>query len=189
MRKQQRMDQNEIHLKTPGTDFNVGLGTRGFPQRSLSRQGVRVPVKGSECKQSLLCLSHSALSPVRLGQREANYPVRSAAGVALQERSLPKCYSSWNKRLRQRNSSRIPLIPWMDLYTVLGVIRGLTTGTSHWLGLRVWGKPYLHIGRLGDTHLSCGGYGSAEIKGMGHHQSALQIFFTYTPIYSPTRLF
>ena len=37
----------------------------------------------------------------------------------------------------------------MDLYTVLGVIQGLTAGTSHWLGLRVWGKPYLHVGRLG----------------------------------------
>jgi hypothetical protein len=37
----------------------------------------------------------------------------------------------------------------MDLYTVLGMIQGLTAGISHWLGLRVWGKPYLHVGRLG----------------------------------------
>jgi hypothetical protein len=37
----------------------------------------------------------------------------------------------------------------MDLYTVLGVIQGWTTGTSHWLGLRIWGKPYLHMGSLG----------------------------------------
>ena len=37
----------------------------------------------------------------------------------------------------------------MALYTVLGVIQGLTAGTSHWLGLRVWGKPYLHVGGLG----------------------------------------
>jgi hypothetical protein len=37
----------------------------------------------------------------------------------------------------------------MDLYTVLGVIQGSTAGTSHWLGLRVWGKPYLHVERLG----------------------------------------
>ena len=29
----------------------MGLGTRGFPQRSLSRSGVRVPAKGSECRQ------------------------------------------------------------------------------------------------------------------------------------------
>jgi hypothetical protein len=30
----------------------------------------------------------------------------------------------------------------MALYTFLGVIQSLTAGTSHWLGLRVWGKPY-----------------------------------------------
>jgi hypothetical protein len=30
---------------------DVGLGTRGFPQRSLSRPGVRVPEKGIECRQ------------------------------------------------------------------------------------------------------------------------------------------
>ena len=29
----------------------VGLGTRGFPQRSLSRPGEKVPAKGSECRQ------------------------------------------------------------------------------------------------------------------------------------------
>ena len=30
---------------------DVGLGTRGFPRRSLARPGVRVPAKGSECRQ------------------------------------------------------------------------------------------------------------------------------------------
>ena len=29
----------------------VALGTRGFPRRSLSMPGARVPVKGSECRQ------------------------------------------------------------------------------------------------------------------------------------------
>ena len=29
----------------------VGLGTRGFPRRSLVRPGVRVPAEGSECRQ------------------------------------------------------------------------------------------------------------------------------------------
>jgi hypothetical protein len=59
----------------------------------------------------------------------------------------------------------------MDLYTVLGVIRGSTAGTSHWLELRVWGKPYLHVGRLGAvptwliaTPLSCGGYGDGNFN-------------------------
>jgi hypothetical protein len=29
----------------------VGLGTRSFPERSLSRPGGKVPAKGSECRQ------------------------------------------------------------------------------------------------------------------------------------------
>jgi hypothetical protein len=74
----------------------------------------------------LVTPSLSELSQVRLGQRKANNPVRNVAEppAALQERrSLSKCYSSWNKRLRQRNSSRIPLIPCMALlYTILAVI-------------------------------------------------------------------
>ena len=50
-----------------------------------------------------------------------------------------------------------------------GVIQAQTAGTSHWVGLRVWGKPYLHMGRLGGaptwliaTHLSCGGCGEGN---------------------------
>jgi hypothetical protein len=63
--------------------------------------------------------SRSALSGVGLGQQEANYPVRSAVEpqVALWERrSLPTCYSSWNKRLRDgvvlahRVRQQVPLI-------------------------------------------------------------------------------
>jgi hypothetical protein len=27
--------------------------------------------------------------------------------------------------------------------------KSLTTGTSHWFGLRALGKPYLHVGGLG----------------------------------------
>lgn len=78
-------------------------------------------------------------------------------------------YSPWNKTLVRRNSSCVPLIPWMDLYTVLVVIQSSTAGTSYWLGLRVWGKSYLHVGRLGAvptgliaTHLSCGGCGDGN---------------------------
>jgi hypothetical protein len=58
-------------------------------------------------------------------------------------------YSSWNKRLRRRSSSCALLIPWMDLYTVLGGDSGFV---SRYLSL-AWteslGKPYLHVGRLG----------------------------------------
>jgi hypothetical protein len=44
------------------------------------------------------------------------------------------------------------------------VSKGLTTGTSHWFGLRALGKTYLHVGELGAapmwlvaTYLSAGG--------------------------------
>jgi hypothetical protein len=88
-------------------------------------------------------LSYSALSRVRLGQGEADYSVRSAAGpqvALLERRSLPKCYSSWNKRLRRRSSSRTPLIPWIGFIYSFGVIQGSTADASHWLGLRVLGN-------------------------------------------------
>jgi hypothetical protein len=82
----------------------VGLGTRGFPWRSLSRPGTRVPVKGSKCRlggeisalpSRSVTPSRSELSWVGLGRQEAYYPVRSVSRpqVALRERrSLPKCY-------------------------------------------------------------------------------------------------
>lgn len=50
----------------------VGLCTRGFPRRSLSRLGGKAPARGSECRQgdlpsrSLLALNLSELSQVRL---------------------------------------------------------------------------------------------------------------------------
>ena len=46
--------------------------------------------------------------------------------------------------------SRTPLI-LLDRILIysLGVGQGLTVGTSHWLGLSAWRKPYLHVGGLG----------------------------------------
>jgi hypothetical protein len=153
----------------------VALGTRGFPRRSLSMPGARVPAKGSAGREmkSLPCLpgrlvtpNCSELSWVRLGWQEADYPVRRLLGRDL----FPSVtYSSWHKRLRWRSSSRARLIPWMDLYTVWGVIRDWTAGISHWLGLRAWGKPYLYVGRFGAVPiwviamcLSCGGCGGGN---------------------------
>jgi hypothetical protein len=54
------------------------------------------------------------------------------------------------------------------------VIHGLTADTAHWLGLRAWGKPYLHVGRLGscsymtDSHipLPWGLWGLWELWGL-----------------------
>ena len=44
---------------------DVGLGTRGFPRRSLARPGVRVPAKGSECGQGEKVTSAASASVVR----------------------------------------------------------------------------------------------------------------------------
>ena len=67
-----------------------------------------------------------------------------------ESRLLPKCYSSKDRRLRQCSSSHTPLI-LLDRILIysFGVGKGLTTGTSHWFGLRALGKPYLHVGGLG----------------------------------------
>jgi hypothetical protein len=61
---------------------SVGLGTRGFPQRSLARPGARVRAKGSECRQGeevstlpsrslgnskLLCTESGQAEPMRSG--------------------------------------------------------------------------------------------------------------------------
>jgi hypothetical protein len=89
----------------------VGLGTRGFPWKSLLKHGVRVPAKGSEYRQGQVSatpsrlLRNSELNWVGLGQPEADYPVWSAVGpqVALRERrSLPKCYIRLLEQKTQR---------------------------------------------------------------------------------------
>ena len=40
---------SQINIKV--VCYDVGLGTRGFPGRSLSRPGARVPAKEGECRQ------------------------------------------------------------------------------------------------------------------------------------------
>lgn len=40
-----------------------------------------------------------------------------------------------------QSSSCTPFIHWIGfIYVALGMVRGLKVGTSHWLGLRVWGN-------------------------------------------------
>jgi hypothetical protein len=57
-----------------------------------------------------------------------------ASGGALGELFSPQVLQLLGQRLWR------PLFPGCDLYTVLGMIEGLAAGTSHWLGLRVWGN-------------------------------------------------
>ena len=75
--------------------------------------------------------------------------MRSAAElqVALQERrSLPKCYSFWNKRLRRPSSSLTPLIPWIRFIHSLGADSGFN---SRYLSL-AWTES------LGKRLFACG---------------------------------
>jgi hypothetical protein len=95
--------------------------------------------------------SHSALCQVRLACGEADYPVRSAVGpqvVAPGKDFFPRVTALGTKDSEDRVVLMHLYFPGY-LYTVVGVIQGSTADTSHWLGLRVWGKPYLHVGRIG----------------------------------------
>jgi hypothetical protein len=102
------------------------------------------------------------------GSRRSRKECGGTSGDSSGEKISSQCWnkSSWNKRLRWRISSRAPLLPWMDLYTVLGVIQVLTLIGLDW---EFGGKPYLHVGRLGSapiwlipTHLSCVGCGGSN---------------------------
>jgi hypothetical protein len=70
------------------TRDHVGLGNRGFPQRSLAKPGLRVPAKGREGRQGdkvsavpSRSFGNSELLCTESGRAgEANYPVRSVAG-------------------------------------------------------------------------------------------------------------
>jgi hypothetical protein len=71
--------------------------------------------------------------------------MRSAAGpqVAWERRSLPKCYIQLLEQKTQKKEWFLSTFNSLD-----GFIYS-SGGTYHWLGLRVWGGPYLHVGRLG----------------------------------------
>jgi hypothetical protein len=70
--------------------------------------------------------------------------------IALRTKTKKERKKKRKRKLGQRSSSHTPLIlPDRILKYSFGVGKGLTTGTSHWFGLRALGKPYLHVGRLG----------------------------------------
>jgi hypothetical protein len=98
-------------------DLCPGL-VRGFQRRKVSA--------GRETK-SLLCLpghqvtlSCSELSQVGWARSRLSSAECSGTLVLWESSSSPKCYSSWNKRLRQQSSSRTPLIPWIGFIQSFG---------------------------------------------------------------------
>jgi hypothetical protein len=119
-----KADENLKVKKTFLVFSLVGLGTRSFPWRPLSRPGERAPGREvSACRETE---EASAKPSGSLGNFEPGLSksLQSSEECAELGRGLPKCYSSWNKKkVRQRNSSGIPFIPCMVLlYTVLAVI-------------------------------------------------------------------
>jgi hypothetical protein len=92
--------------------------------------------------------SHSALSLVGLGWEKltSQWGVRQDLGWLLEKEDLPRCYSSWNKRLRQWSSSRTHLIFWIGFIYSFGGDSGFN---SRYLSL-AWTES------LGKTLFACG---------------------------------
>ena len=138
--------------------FSMEISGQAWCEGSSEGKWLQAKMKFLPCLPGhSVTLSCFALSWVGLGQREADYSVRSAVEPQMERRSLPKCYSSWNITLRWQSSSRAPLIPW------IGFIY------SFW-GDSGFDSRYLSfVGRLGAaptwliaTHLSCGGCGDGN---------------------------
>jgi hypothetical protein len=143
---------------------------RGFLQRevSMGREGKSSATSVTAVGSTSVSLCLPCLVTPHHPARPALSWVRSgASGSALGEQTSSEVLLLLGQRLRWQSSSRTPLI-LLDRILIysFGVGQGLTTGTSHWLGPRALGKPYLHVGRLGAapmwlmaTHLwvgSCG---------------------------------
>jgi hypothetical protein len=79
--------------------------------------------------------------------------VRSAPELLVafsESRPLSNVTALRTEALRRRSSSYTPLILLVRILIYsFGLGQGLTTGTSHWLGLRALEKPYLYVGGLG----------------------------------------
>jgi hypothetical protein len=132
----------------------VHLGTRGFPRRSLARPGVRIPAKRRECGQggevaSLLCqLAPPPSLPCcnsrllftesgRAGPRRSQLASEECLRASGSGGGMWGGVVGWGWVFGTANLSpsvralRSPLFPGSDLYTVLGMIQGLTAGTAH----------------------------------------------------------
>jgi hypothetical protein len=122
-------------------DLCPGL-VQGFQRRKASagRETKSVPCPPGRS----VILSCSELSWVWLGQWEADCPVRR---LFRREDLFPNVkYSSWNKRLSRRSSSRAPLTPWIGFIYSFGDDSGVD---SRYLSL-AWTES------LGKTLFACG---------------------------------
>jgi hypothetical protein len=89
---------------TPSHIFHVGLGNRGFPRRSLSRPGARVPAKGSKCMQG----DKASAVPFRsLGNSEPLWTDWGLAGQRKSRLSSEECGGTSGGSLGEKISSQV----------------------------------------------------------------------------------
>lgn len=127
--------------------FSVGLGTRGFPRRSLARPGVRVPVKGRECTQprSLSCLN-SVLLCTESDQLASEECIRASGSFRIADLS-PSVTALSTKALMTEQFSHT-FIPCFRLIFSLGDDSGFDIRYFSLAWTESLGKPYLHVGGL-----------------------------------------
>ena len=87
----------------------MGLGTRGFPRRSLSRPGGKAPEKGSECRQG----DEVSAMPSRLLQDSLSSTESGQAGPGKSRQSNEECGGTLGGSLGEKISSQV-------LHTALG---------------------------------------------------------------------
>ena len=119
-----------------------------FSTETSIQAGWEGPREGSECRQGdreSLCHAFPVWVTPSL-----QWGIQPNSGAAYQERrSLPKCYSSWNKRVRQKELFSYTFDSVHSPIYSSGSDLGFDSKPLSFLGLRVWGKPYLQVGGLG----------------------------------------
>jgi hypothetical protein len=137
----------------------VGLGTWGFPWRSLARPGARVRAKGSECRHGdkvsampsrslgnseLLCieLGRAGLMRSQISSEECGGTSGGSSGEKISSQELLLL----EQKTQTMSSSRTPLIPWIGFINSFGSDSGFD---SRYL-LLPWTES------LGETLFACG---------------------------------
>ena len=81
----------------------------------------------------------------RLASEECS---RASGGLSGRADLFPRVTALWTEGSDNRVVLAPLILPDRILIYSFGMGKGLTTGTSHWFGLRALGKPYLHVGGL-----------------------------------------